>query len=86
MADRGANEVARNRTQVPSGDDPPISINENTNMGSAGVRKGVAESPGIKLLSQVTCPHCWDRFLPEQVLWISEHVDLLGDPLLGPEQ
>jgi hypothetical protein len=40
----------------------------------------------IRLLSQVTCPHCWDRFLPEQVLWISEHVDLLGDPRLGPER
>ena len=34
----------------------------------------------------MTCPHCWERFAPEQVLWISEHVDLLGDPLLGPEQ
>jgi len=40
----------------------------------------------IKLLSLVTCPHCWERFPPDQVLWISEHVDLLGDPLLGPEQ
>ncbi len=40
----------------------------------------------LKLLAQVTCPHCWERFAPEQVLWISEHVDLLGDPLLGPEQ
>ena len=39
-----------------------------------------------KLLSQVTCPHCWESFSPEDVLWISEHVDLLGDPLLGPEQ
>jgi len=42
--------------------------------------------PSIKLLSQVTCPHCWERFPPDQVLWISEHVDLLGDPHLGPEQ
>jgi hypothetical protein len=40
----------------------------------------------IELLSQVTCPHCWERFVPEQVLWISEHVDLLGDPRLGPER
>jgi hypothetical protein len=39
----------------------------------------------LKLLPQVTCPHCWERFAPEQVLWVSEHVDLLGDPLLGPE-
>ncbi len=42
--------------------------------------------PSIKLLSQVTCPHCWERFPPDQVLWITEHVDLLGDPHLGPEQ
>jgi hypothetical protein len=47
-----------------------------------------SDAPGavLGLLSQVTCPHCWERFAPEQVLWISEHVDLLGDPLLGPEQ
>ena len=34
----------------------------------------------------VTCPHCWERFPAEEILWISEHVDLLGDRLLGPEQ
>ncbi len=39
-----------------------------------------------RLLSQVTCPHCWAHFPPEEVLWVSEHVDLLGDPILGPEQ
>ncbi len=39
-----------------------------------------------KLLTQVTCPHCWESFAPEDVLWIAEHVDLLGDPLLGPER
>lgn len=40
----------------------------------------------LKLLSQVTCPHCWEYFTPEEVLWVSEHVDMLGDPLLGPER
>jgi hypothetical protein len=40
----------------------------------------------LRLLPQVTCPHCWEHFAPEQVLWVSEHVDLLGDPLLGPER
>ena len=39
-----------------------------------------------KLLSQVICPHCWEYFAPEDVLWIAEHIDLLGDPLLGPER
>lgn len=40
----------------------------------------------VKLLPTVTCPHCWRRFPPEQILWISEHVDLLGDARLGPER
>src|SRR5262245_25643300 len=39
----------------------------------------------LPLLAQVTCPHCWERFPPEQVLWIAEHAELLGDPLLGSE-
>ena len=38
------------------------------------------------LLGRVTCPHCWEHFAPEKILWISEHQDLLGDPRLGPEQ
>jgi hypothetical protein len=46
----------------------------------------MAEAESIRLLKQVTCPHCWETFPPEQVLWISEHVELLGDPLLGPER
>ena len=41
---------------------------------------------GLKLLGQLTCPHCWSRFFPEQLLWVSEHVELLGDSRLGPEQ
>jgi hypothetical protein len=40
----------------------------------------------VKLLAQVICPHCWERFPPEQALWVSEHIDLLGDSLLGPER
>lgn len=38
------------------------------------------------LLQKVTCPHCWELFPPEDILWVSEHQDLLGDPKLGPEQ
>ena len=45
-----------------------------------------AAAASVKLLPLVTCPHCWERFPPEEILWISEHVDLLGDRLLGPEQ
>src|SRR3954453_3880620 len=50
-------------------------------------RRSVSATAGpIALLSQVTCPHCWESFPPEQILWISEHVELLDDPLLGPER
>lgn len=31
----------------------------------------------------VMCPYCWHRFLPGDVLFISNHPDLLGDPVLG---
>lgn len=34
------------------------------------------------LLRQATCPHCWRRFPPHDVLWLSEHRDLLGDRML----
>ena len=44
-----------------------------------------ATSPDA-LMARVTCPHCWEVFPPEEVVWVSEHSDLLGDPLLGPEQ
>src|ERR1019366_8497429 len=34
----------------------------------------------------ITCPHCWHVFSPDQILWVSEHADLMGDTVLGPEQ
>lgn len=45
-----------------------------------------APTTGFRLLARITCPHCWELFPPDQILWISEHADLLGDPLLGAEQ
>src|SRR5437667_12620553 len=38
------------------------------------------------LLRRTTCPHCWTKFAPADVLWISRHSDLLGDPRLGREE
>lgn len=31
------------------------------------------------------CPHCWHVFTPDRVVWVSQHADLLGDPVAGPE-
>ncbi len=30
------------------------------------------------LLNRVTCPQCWTKFHPEDILWISEHQDLFN--------
>ena len=42
-------------------------------------------APIMRLLSKVTCPHCWNICHPEDILWISSHPDLMGDPVLGAE-
>lgn len=38
------------------------------------------------LQERVCCPHCWERFAPEQCLWISQNPALRGDERLGAEQ
>ncbi len=45
----------------------------------------VAAAPAVRLLSKITCPHCWNICSPEDILWISSHPDLMGDPVLGTE-
>ncbi len=37
------------------------------------------------ILAQITCPHCWNRFPPEETLWASAHPRLYGDARLGPD-
>ncbi|MCL2640848.1 MAG: hypothetical protein FWD53_08395, partial [Phycisphaerales bacterium] len=39
----------------------------------------------VPLVKRVTCPHCWHVFKPEQILWVAQHEDLMGDPVLKEE-
>lgn len=39
-----------------------------------------------RLLEEVVCPNCWFHFPPSQILWISRHEGLMGDPRLGPNE
>ena len=39
-----------------------------------------------RLLKEVICPHCWTTFKPEDVLWISEDLSLVGDDRLGESE
>lgn len=52
---------------------------------TAGEASAIGDSVPKNVLKQVTCPHCWHIFPPDQVLWVSQHSELLGDPVLGPE-
>lgn len=38
-----------------------------------------------QLVAEITCPNCWHRFPPEQLLFISRHESLLGDMIVGPQ-
>jgi hypothetical protein len=56
--------------RAPAADEPPERI----------------KSRLFGLIPNVTCPHCWHHFGPEDVMWIAAHNDLVGDPVLGPEK
>lgn len=39
----------------------------------------------LPLRKIVTCPHCWQRFSPHEIKWVSTDPALLGDPRLGSD-
>jgi hypothetical protein len=49
------------------------------------VSSGPPEGAAIPLVKRVTCPHCWHEFRPEQILWVAQHEDLMGDTVLKEE-
>ena len=38
------------------------------------------------ILSELQCPHCWQKFTPQTLLYISQHPELLGDFRLGENE
>ena len=48
------------------------------------IREAMA-SDQYNLVRWVTCPHCWHRFRPARILWVSQHEELMGDPVLKDE-
>jgi hypothetical protein len=43
------------------------------------------ESGSRVLLSSVVCPHCWQKFRTEDILWIAQHESMRGDMILGSD-
>ena len=54
-------------------------------IGAAAAPKRPKPPARPALLPRVTCPHCFQRFAPQDILWVSRHQDLMGDPVAGPE-
>lgn len=39
-----------------------------------------------RLLPKIQCPHCWHKFLTEDILWVATHPDLRPDPMLSGDE
>ncbi|MBI2481107.1 MAG: hypothetical protein HYV60_21470 [Planctomycetia bacterium] len=39
----------------------------------------------LQIRSRIRCPSCWAELNPADLLWVSAHPDLLGDPFLGQD-
>ncbi len=75
----------------------PVSKSIAAGAQSAHAKNGEANGTGSELPQALSfprpkslrpsalCPHCWNTFPPGDVLWIAEHADLTGDPLVGPD-
>jgi hypothetical protein len=51
---------------------------------ASSIREAIA-SDQFNVVRTVTCAHCWHRFRPARILWVSQHEDLVGDPVLKDE-
>ena len=55
-------------------------------MGARSVAgKNNQKNPASPIRQKIVCPHCWHRFAPYEILWISAHPDMRGDPKLGED-
>lgn len=53
---------------------------------SSGAIAMRSPSRSYGLLTEITCPNCWQRFPPEKILWVAEHDGLYGDSKLGANE
>ena len=43
------------------------------------------ESGQTRFVKHITCPHCWQRFPLDELVWVAGHEELRGDPVLGKD-
>lgn len=52
-------------------------------LASAAPHVELTHHAAMGLRGRITCPHCWHQFPVDQILWVSQHEDLIGDQVLG---
>jgi len=60
-------------------------MKESATLENAAAEKSNGDGASLQLVKRVTCPHCWHEFRPEQVLWVAQHEELVGDTILREE-
>ena len=45
----------------------------------------VPQTSQVESFGDILCPHCWWKFNYEEILYIAEHPDLVGDPICGSD-
>ena len=82
-----ANPQDNSKKAAPDTSAAPTGRNteKNTTDPAAKQEKAIAYESAFADISEgdVICPHCWHRFSSEQILYISTHPSLMGDPVLG---
>jgi len=53
---------------------------------AASKKPSVSHTAQVESFGDILCPHCWWKFDYEQILYIAEHPDLVGDPICGEVQ
>lgn len=66
-------------------EDRSMSAVSGSSFQSNGQRSEATPPWEARIPPRMVCPHCWTHFATGEVLWIAEHEDLRGDPLLGSD-
>jgi hypothetical protein len=77
-------KVVCKKCYAKSGASEPVTTASGKNVAPSEGNKS-RQNPLGPLLANMTCPHCWHRFAPDHLLWVSQHAELMGDAVLGSD-
>ncbi len=55
------------------------------NFTSSLIKNASSPTSNLQPIKTITCPHCWKKFDIKDINYISRHIELVGDSILGPD-